>query len=214
MGNTDGNKTKHLILKTAEKLFSNEGFDGASVGRIAKEAGVNKAAIYYHFKNKKDILMELFNTLSKRALDIVSASCDSVHDSEHSPEIFDKEMKGMLEFLEKHKKIVNIMFMESLKESNKDQSLFKCADIMINDEIKGILNMRENAHENKDLSRKELQVYEFFTGFMPIITFAVFNKKYSEYFDFDKEKLTKTFLRAFRETHLASEFVGKIKKKK
>ncbi|WP_456485534.1 TetR/AcrR family transcriptional regulator [Hydrogenimonas sp.] len=43
---------KEKILLAAAKLFSSQGYDAASLEEIAKDAGVSKAAIYYHFKDK------------------------------------------------------------------------------------------------------------------------------------------------------------------
>ena len=40
------------IFDAAEPLFSARGFDGVSVDDIARDAGVNKAMIYYHFADK------------------------------------------------------------------------------------------------------------------------------------------------------------------
>lgn len=45
-------ETKEKILNAAKMLFSKKGFDGCNVDLIAEKAGVNKATIYYHFKNK------------------------------------------------------------------------------------------------------------------------------------------------------------------
>lgn len=45
-------KTKDAILVAALKVFSRDGFDGASLPRIAKEAGVTHPLILYHFKSK------------------------------------------------------------------------------------------------------------------------------------------------------------------
>lgn len=47
--------TKELILETAKKVFSEFGYDGARVDLIAKEAGVNKAGIYYHIGGKEKL---------------------------------------------------------------------------------------------------------------------------------------------------------------
>jgi AcrR family transcriptional regulator len=47
--------TKELILNTAIKLFAKHGFDGLRVDEIAATAKVNKATIYYHFKDKSFI---------------------------------------------------------------------------------------------------------------------------------------------------------------
>jgi TetR/AcrR family transcriptional regulator len=47
--------TKTRIIKTARDEFAMLGFTGARVERIARQAGVNKAMIYYHFKSKENL---------------------------------------------------------------------------------------------------------------------------------------------------------------
>jgi AcrR family transcriptional regulator len=44
--------TRDLVFAAAKPLFSARGFDGVSVDDIARDAGVNKAMIYYHFADK------------------------------------------------------------------------------------------------------------------------------------------------------------------
>jgi TetR/AcrR family transcriptional regulator len=48
---------KEKILKSALIEFAEYGFEGARVDRIASEAGVNKALIYYHFNSKKELFI-------------------------------------------------------------------------------------------------------------------------------------------------------------
>ncbi|MCH4024247.1 MAG: TetR/AcrR family transcriptional regulator [Acetobacter sp.] len=43
------------ILNAAEKIFSRDGFKGASMTAIAKEAKLPKANIHYYFKTKEDL---------------------------------------------------------------------------------------------------------------------------------------------------------------
>lgn len=52
--------TKQIILNAAEKLFAKEGYHGASIRAITKEAGVNLASVNYHFGSKKTLLDALF----------------------------------------------------------------------------------------------------------------------------------------------------------
>lgn len=47
------------ILQVAEKLFAEEGFDGASVREIAKQANINIAMISYYFGSKEKLLESL-----------------------------------------------------------------------------------------------------------------------------------------------------------
>jgi AcrR family transcriptional regulator len=47
--------TEEKIIEAAIKEFSEYGFAGARIDRIAKTAKVNKAMIYYHFKGKEKL---------------------------------------------------------------------------------------------------------------------------------------------------------------
>jgi AcrR family transcriptional regulator len=51
--------TRDRILEIALDLFIEKGFDKASLREIADQLGFSKAAIYYHFASKDDILLAL-----------------------------------------------------------------------------------------------------------------------------------------------------------
>jgi AcrR family transcriptional regulator len=48
--------TKQRILDTAERLFGERGYDAISLRHIIGDAGVNLAAVHYHFGSKEDLL--------------------------------------------------------------------------------------------------------------------------------------------------------------
>jgi len=48
--------TRTRLLDTALRLFSEHGIDGTSLQMIADALGVTKAAVYYHFKTKDEIV--------------------------------------------------------------------------------------------------------------------------------------------------------------
>jgi len=48
--------TKERILDTAERLFAKQGYAGTSLRAIISEAGVNLAAVHYHFHSKEALL--------------------------------------------------------------------------------------------------------------------------------------------------------------
>src|SRR3954468_23670788 len=48
-------KSRGAILKAAVREFAREGVAGARTDAIAKTAGVNKALLYYYFKDKEAI---------------------------------------------------------------------------------------------------------------------------------------------------------------
>jgi TetR/AcrR family transcriptional regulator len=44
---------RNYIMESAQKLFASKDYDEVSMNSIAKEVGVNKATLYYYFKNKE-----------------------------------------------------------------------------------------------------------------------------------------------------------------
>ena len=60
--------TKERILTAAETLFAQRGFDGASLRQLTASAGVNLAAVNYHFGSKEKLVEQVF----KRRLDALN----------------------------------------------------------------------------------------------------------------------------------------------
>jgi AcrR family transcriptional regulator len=58
---------RRQILEGARKVFLAQGFDGASMGEIAKVAGVSKGTLYVYFDSKES-LFEALTTEEKRGL--------------------------------------------------------------------------------------------------------------------------------------------------
>ncbi|HVV02272.1 MAG TPA: TetR/AcrR family transcriptional regulator, partial [Verrucomicrobiae bacterium] len=52
--------TRSRILDVAEELFAEQGFNRVSIRDITKRAGVNLAAINYHFGSKEDLIAAIF----------------------------------------------------------------------------------------------------------------------------------------------------------
>ncbi|MFS1286578.1 TetR family transcriptional regulator [Pseudomonas piscis] len=54
-------RTRRRILEAASELFSREGVSSTTLDQIARQAGVTRGAIYWHFKGKQDLLDALFS---------------------------------------------------------------------------------------------------------------------------------------------------------
>jgi len=52
-------RTRLKIMASAAKVFTEKGFDNASIQDIADDAGVAKGTIYYYIDKKEDILLSL-----------------------------------------------------------------------------------------------------------------------------------------------------------
>ena len=54
-----GGDTRTRIQQVAVELFTENGYEKTSLREIAERLGVTKAALYYHFKSKEDIVVSL-----------------------------------------------------------------------------------------------------------------------------------------------------------
>jgi AcrR family transcriptional regulator len=71
--------TRERILDVALELFNDQGYDGTSLREIAERLGITKAALYYHFERKEDILLELhlrLHALGRDVLDRIDQAGD------------------------------------------------------------------------------------------------------------------------------------------
>lgn len=64
------------VLDGARSVFMRDGFDGASVDDIAREAGVSKATLYSYFPDKRLLFTELCNSECRRQADEAEAAID------------------------------------------------------------------------------------------------------------------------------------------
>ena len=67
-------ETRRQILKSAEQIFAREGFAGARMDEIARVAKVNKAMIYYHIGNKRELYAAVLHHIFSNAIDRFRAS--------------------------------------------------------------------------------------------------------------------------------------------
>ena len=64
---------QETVLRRAIELFNRRGYDGTSVGDIAKDLGLTKSAIYHHVASKEELLAAALD----EALDGLTAAIDA-----------------------------------------------------------------------------------------------------------------------------------------
>ena len=57
---------REQLLRSARKLFLRKGYRMTTTEEIARNAGLTKGALYFHFKNKEDILFELVKSIASQ----------------------------------------------------------------------------------------------------------------------------------------------------
>jgi AcrR family transcriptional regulator len=88
-------QTRQRIIDTATRLFAQRGYDGTSLQLIADEMGVTKAAVYYHFPTKLEILVAI-SQLARRA---VAQLLDTVATKRSKRERVDVLVAGLVDIL-------------------------------------------------------------------------------------------------------------------
>lgn len=66
--------TRVQILDAAEQVFHSQGVSRASLAEVAKEAGVSRGAIYWHFENKIDLFQAMLDRLRLPLEELARAS--------------------------------------------------------------------------------------------------------------------------------------------
>jgi TetR/AcrR family transcriptional regulator, transcriptional repressor of aconitase len=66
-------ETKEKLLRSAQQLFNQGGYENASVDLIAENAGFSKGAFYSNFESKEAIFLELLESSKRRNIEALES---------------------------------------------------------------------------------------------------------------------------------------------
>lgn len=97
------------ILESAAQVFSQKGYNGASMADIAEAVGLQKASLYHHFESKQEILAELLD----QALALITERMAVVAESETAPdEKLNQAIRAYLTLLCEHVDLASVLLLE------------------------------------------------------------------------------------------------------
>ncbi|MDX3386941.1 TetR/AcrR family transcriptional regulator [Streptomyces niveiscabiei] len=79
--------TRQRIQDVALELFAEQGYEKTSLREIAERLDVTKAALYYHFKTKEEIIVSIFGDLTKPIQELIDWGAEQPHTLETKQEI-------------------------------------------------------------------------------------------------------------------------------
>ncbi|MFE9626954.1 TetR/AcrR family transcriptional regulator [Streptomyces sp. NPDC006527] len=79
--------TRQRIQDVALELFAEQGYEKTSLREIAERLEVTKAALYYHFKTKEEIIVSIFADLTKPIENLIEWGKDQPHTLETKRDI-------------------------------------------------------------------------------------------------------------------------------
>jgi AcrR family transcriptional regulator len=95
---SDGAQTRERILAVAQELFTRQGYDKTSLRDIAERLEITKAALYYYFPRKEDILVELHLRLQTLGETII-AELEAAPDGAARVAIWPRLANEMIDFM-------------------------------------------------------------------------------------------------------------------
>ena len=96
--------THRALVEAARRIFLKLGYQGATLDRIAAEAGYTKGAVYWHFKSKEALFLELLAEALRRNLDALDgvlkvATDDPAHLEREIAAYIDRQLEGTVPML-------------------------------------------------------------------------------------------------------------------
>jgi AcrR family transcriptional regulator len=194
-GDTTGS-TKQRILKEAEKLFAVKGFEGTGIEEIARKVGIRKSVIYYHFKNKEQILQTMLDDFVARGVAFKKSFFERY--AADFMEKLDVIMEEMIAFMEENRRIVTILLMESIK----DPQAVPLLDLwnFQSPAAREVVASAEAHHIDtvKAFDRNIPGMHEaFFMLSLPLVGYTVFSEMWCERYGYDPEDSRKLFADGF-----------------
>ncbi|MDK0520258.1 TetR/AcrR family transcriptional regulator [Streptomyces sp. ML-6] len=89
--------TRQRIQDVALELFAEQGYEKTSLREISERLDVTKAALYYHFKTKEDILISIFEDLDRPLRELIAWGKEQPRTLETKKEIlqrYSETLKG------------------------------------------------------------------------------------------------------------------------
>ncbi len=89
--------TRARIQQVALELFAEQGYERTSLREIAERLGVTKAALYYHFKSKEDIVRSFTEDYFARLDALIAWGAEQPPGAETARELIDRYITIVLE---------------------------------------------------------------------------------------------------------------------
>ena len=182
------------ILDAACNLFSEKGFDAASISEIGRSAGVSKSLFYHYFRTKEDVLKAIFTAFFEESEKIQRLFFQSQpHSAPQAPsnEAHGLFTKTMLQFLRRNEPVLRIILRENMNRESKVD----------------VFSFFDSSYEGwrswfrdrgwPELPQPDGKVFVFFFTFLSSLSYVLFHQGFTQHFQFDPEEVEEKFVSFF-----------------
>ncbi|MEB8431834.1 TetR family transcriptional regulator [Cocleimonas sp. KMM 6892] len=92
----DAQKTFQALLEAAQRLFIKQGIANTTLNQIAKEAGMTRGALYWHFENKDALIMALWEEGAGSFNHETTHALENLSENENPADTFRLLMHGVI----------------------------------------------------------------------------------------------------------------------
>ena len=165
MRTRDANKER-AIRDHALKMIVKNGFDGLSMQKLAKAADVSPATIYIYFKDREDLILQLFAEASKKMTEATLKDFDPSMSFSEGLKVqwMNRARYCMANPDEMH-------FLEQIRHSPLQEKSLELMGNKFKDSMKAFVS---NAIKNKELVKVPIEVY-WSVAFAPLYTLVQFH---------------------------------------
>jgi hypothetical protein len=186
--------TAERILDAARNLFSEKGFDAASISEIGRSAGVSKSLFYHYFRTKEDVLKAIFVAFFEESEKIQRLFFQTPPQSPPQAPSSDAHgffIRTMLDFLRRNESVLRIILRENMNRKSK-VDVFSFFDAS----YEGWRSwFRDRGWP--ELPQPDGKVFVFFFTFLSSLSYVLFHQGFTQHFHFDPEVVEEKFVSFF-----------------
>ncbi len=142
----EAEKTRQTLLTSALKLFAQNSYSATGLAHIAKDCGLTRGAIYWHFENKADILAALEALYFKPFI----AQMDKALDSDNAWAESERQLIDIFSHI-RTKGIYIMQLFENHPKNNAQDEVSKLIDTYEKIRRKQIYQLIDKARKNKEI---------------------------------------------------------------
>jgi len=137
------------VIEGARTVFMANGFEGASVDDIAREAGVSKATLYNYFPDKRLLFMEVAKLQCRK---IASQAIETMDFTQPVADVLLDGARHMIDFITSDfgQRVFRICVAESERFPNVGREFFECGPAVVREQLKAYFTFAQ--------SRGDLQI--------------------------------------------------------
>lgn len=193
-GNKLGLETKERILKAAEQVFIEKGYDGTKMSDIAAQAHTSKVMLYYHFSAKQVIFASIVARMSEEIQAALNAKLNPADLSD--PRSMESLLRVMLHFYAERRGLLRLIVAEYFKHPD---SSVQGLGIFGN-----ILRLVSGKGEADGRVSPESLARLFFFNAMPMLAYVCLAEEFNADFGLRPERCETLFLESFMKIYAIS----------